>query len=596
MTSPEMKRTTTETRQGWRYVAGIALCLALLMGGWLRISGLSARSITHPEMYVPNIPLPEGISEPAERVTVARILTGTFSSDTHPPGYYLLMFPWTRVVGTSLAAIRLPSALFGIASIALIFWFGSLTGWRGAGVLAAGLLAFSGFHVFWSQVARMFALECFLGLAASILLLRIAQSAERTGILTAIYVCLILTGLACHVFFWTLFGAHLIWTFSGALGRGPLPDVARAQLLALVLGSPLLAFSAYQSGNTVAELSDNFPLYASQFLSFAFALPTANSGFFSTPVPFTGGTVFLIVRGVLFLIGLGFFCRGLLRLWRSSSDTGISLRASAGKKFWILVWTAAAVVGTVEIAGFLFMVRKLPPEFINSSIRITRIFSILPFTFLALALLLDSRWGRLPARGSWRRLVTGKNGLIVLLATVPLLALATFSQFRPIMNQRGLLFSTPYLLLLLSIGVVTLQSRVWRAATGLVLALICAASLKSYQGMMVDPADYARFATAVKSEIRNGDLVFIRKAWYETPILYYLHKDRYNLVGRDYRKACAQNPDARVWVVMLYDSDPAKDMSAALAGYRTSSTLTGDHAKAILFEPPGGSISQTFKN
>src|SRR5262249_9799170 len=161
------------------------------------------------------IPLPEGISEPAERVTVARILTGTFSSDTHPPGYYLLMFPWTRVVGTSLTAIRLPSAFFGIASIALIFWFGSLTGWRIAGVLAAVLLAFSGFHVFWSQVARMFALECFLGLAASILLLRIARSTERAGILTAVYVCLILAGLASHVFFWTLFGAHVIWTFSG---------------------------------------------------------------------------------------------------------------------------------------------------------------------------------------------------------------------------------------------------------------------------------------------------------------------------------------------------------------------------------------------
>jgi len=121
-------------------------------------------------------------------------------------------------------------------------------------------------------------------------------------------------------------------------------------------------------------------------------------------------------------------------------------------------------------------------------------------------------------------------------------------------------------------------------------------SLKSYQGMMVDPADYARFANVVKSEIRTGDLVFIRKAWYETPILYYLHKDRYHLVGRDYRAACAKNPDARVWVVMLYDADPAKDMQAALAGYRTSSTLNGDHAKAILYEPAGASISQTFKN
>jgi len=254
-------------------------------------------------------------------------------------------------------------------------------------------------------------------------------------------------------------------------------------------------------------------------------------------------------------------------------------------------------VSTVEIAGFLFTVQKLPPEFINSSIRLTRILSILPFTFLAMALVLESRWARLPALGNWRRLATGENGLIVVLATVPLFALAAFSQIRPILNQRGLLFATPYVLLVLAVGVVTLRSRVWRAVTGIALGLTCIASLKSYQGMRVDPADYAEFATAIKSQIRSADLVFIRKAWYETPILYYLHKDRYHLVGRDYRTACAQNPTARVWVVMLYDSDPAKDMQTALVGYRIASTITGDHAKALLYEPLGeaGSISQTFK-
>src|SRR5262245_62071018 len=139
----------TETSQAWRYPAMALLCLSLLLGGWLRLSGLAAKSISHPEMYVPGIPLPEGLSEPAERVTVSRILTGTFSSDTHPPGYYLLMFPWTRAVGTSLSAIRLPSALFGIASIGLIFWLSSLAGWPVSGSVAAALLAFSGYHVFW---------------------------------------------------------------------------------------------------------------------------------------------------------------------------------------------------------------------------------------------------------------------------------------------------------------------------------------------------------------------------------------------------------------------------------------------------------------
>lgn len=65
---------------------------------------LERKSITHPEMYVPGIHLADGVSEPAERTTLRRVITGTFSSDTHPPGYYLLMFPWTRVAGASVAA------------------------------------------------------------------------------------------------------------------------------------------------------------------------------------------------------------------------------------------------------------------------------------------------------------------------------------------------------------------------------------------------------------------------------------------------------------------------------------------------------------
>src|SRR5215469_14148132 len=111
----------------------VFVAIVILLGAGLRLSTLDKRSITHPEMYVPGIRLPAGISEPAERLTITSILTGTFSSDTHPPGYYLVMFPWTRVVGTSLRAIRLPSALLGIACIPLLYVLGVLIGRPGAG-------------------------------------------------------------------------------------------------------------------------------------------------------------------------------------------------------------------------------------------------------------------------------------------------------------------------------------------------------------------------------------------------------------------------------------------------------------------------------
>jgi uncharacterized membrane protein len=534
-------------------------------------------------MYVPGIPLPDGISEPAERTTVSRILTGTFSSDTHPPGYYLLMYPWTRIMGTSLVAIRLPSALLGVACIGLVFWLGSLAGWRMAGSVAAALLACSGYHVFWSKVARMFALECFLGLAASVLLLLIARSSRRRAILIAAYVIVILAGVASHVFFWSLFAAHIIWAFTNAAGHRELPDLCRAQLLALVLGSPLIAFAVYQSGNTVADLSNDALLYIAQFLTFAFALPTSGSGFFPSAVPLTENAPFWALRGVLLLLALILFINGLRRLWQSPAKMEMLQVSSAGS-FWRAAWLAAAAMATVAICGFVLLSRRLPPEFVNSTIRATQALTVLPLVFAAIAVLLGKNWTWVAAPGKWKRWVGTESGLLALLATMPLVLLSVLAQFRPILNQRGLLFAAPYVLLLLAIGAVSLPRRMGIFALAPVLALMCMASLRSYSGMTVDPVDYGGFANAITSEIGTDDLVFIRKAWYETPILFYLHKDRYRLVGRDFGRLCARNPEARVWVVLLYDSDPVKEMNSALARYRVVKTITAPRAKALLYE------------
>ena len=101
----------TETPSGHSYTAVALVELSRLVGAWLPFTGLERRSISRPEMDVRGIPLPEGVSEPATRVTHSRILTGPFSSDTHKPNYCLLMLAWTQAMGTSLRAIRLPSAL-----------------------------------------------------------------------------------------------------------------------------------------------------------------------------------------------------------------------------------------------------------------------------------------------------------------------------------------------------------------------------------------------------------------------------------------------------------------------------------------------------
>ena len=572
----------------WRIAAVLAFA-GVLLGGWLRFTGLERRSISHPEMYVPGIPLPDGISEPAERVTFSRILTGTFSSDTHPPGYYLLMLPWTRVMGTRLEAIRLPSAFFGFACIPLIFWLGSLAGHRLAGGVAAIFLAVNGYHVFWSQVARMFALACFLGLAASVLLLLVARGSRYRAILTALYVMLILAGVATHVFFWSLFGTHIVWAFANARKQSGLPAICKAQLLALVLGSPLIAFAAYQSGNTVADLSNNIFVYLAALLPFAFALPTSASGFFPSSVPFTGTPLFWAIRAALLLLACFLLFRALRALWREKP--GHSLMSDStpqqANPLWRMGWIAAAAIATAEIGAFLLLVRHLPPDQIRDTVKLTKALTVLPAVLATLAFWIDARWSRFSKPRAWERYLWNEPAFLILLGTGPLVLLTLLAQVRPILNQRGLLFLSPYLLLLLSIGILTLR-RTWIVLLSPVLVGLFGASLASFRGMSVDPADYSVFASSLQSSIASNDLVFIRKAWYETPILYYLRKDKYRLVGRNYAGSCTADPAADVWVVLLYDSAPTDEMQTALSGYAPVRTITAPGGRAILYKHSPG--------
>jgi mannosyltransferase len=61
--------------------------------------------------------------------------------------------------------LRAPSALLAVGNVVAIYWLGVLIGSRIAGVLAPAVLATSGFHIYYSQEARMYTL---LALAATL--------------------------------------------------------------------------------------------------------------------------------------------------------------------------------------------------------------------------------------------------------------------------------------------------------------------------------------------------------------------------------------------------------------------------------------------
>ena len=141
----------------------------------LRLWGIDARSISHGEVYVPGIPLIAGISEPPPRHDFYHALLWHFHAEPHPIGWYLSMLGWTDIFGTSPAALRIPSALYGAASVVIVGLIGRRVYTAPVGLLAAGILALHGFHIFWSQTARMYTAGMFWGLLSVWLLLRLSE-------------------------------------------------------------------------------------------------------------------------------------------------------------------------------------------------------------------------------------------------------------------------------------------------------------------------------------------------------------------------------------------------------------------------------------
>ena len=473
----------------------------------------------------------------------------------------------------------------GLACIALVYALGAMTGKPLSGSLAALLLAASGYHVFWSQVARMFAQACFLGLASTVLLLWLARGTRHRVILGTCYVALILVDVATHVFFWTFFATHMIWALARAWGVGELSGICRAQLLALILGSPFIAFLAYQSGNTVAELSGNGLQFLAAYIPFAFLLPTTDSGFFPSAVPLTGSLAAWAFRAVLLLSGALLLAAGLRETFRREDIGTHDYKWLPGTgRAWRLGWIAAGVASTGAILGFVYMTRYLEQGQLHETIKATQILAMLPALLTAAAISADHFWGRLPAAGTWIDRVSRPAALPALLAVLPFALLAAGSQIRPLLNQRGLLYTAPYLLLLLSAGLLSLRARIWRVGLGIVAGVGCIASLSSYARMNVGPVDYSRLAATISPEIQSRDPVFIRKAWYATPLFYYLTPDRYSLVGRDFQRALLQHPESRIWVVLINEDQATSDMANALSDYRLVRTIRGADGQALLYQ------------
>src|SRR5690349_8420446 len=96
------------------------LAALTVLGAGLRLIGLGRES-----------PWNDELSSLMQYTRPTLWLAAVSTSAEHVPGYWILMHVWTRIAGDSDAMLRLPSALFGIATIPAMFLLGRR--WYGDG-------------------------------------------------------------------------------------------------------------------------------------------------------------------------------------------------------------------------------------------------------------------------------------------------------------------------------------------------------------------------------------------------------------------------------------------------------------------------------
>ena len=94
--------------------------------------------------------------------TLTQIITTFSPGDFHPPLYYLILKLWTNVFGYSEIALRIPSVIFGVLTIFVVYKIGEKLSNKRTGLFAAILMAVNPLGVYYSQEARMYSLAMML--------------------------------------------------------------------------------------------------------------------------------------------------------------------------------------------------------------------------------------------------------------------------------------------------------------------------------------------------------------------------------------------------------------------------------------------------
>ena len=213
---------------------GLLLAAIIAAGAAVRFATLGHQSYDHDEA-----------------VTAWRVLRGGLGGTLHvvatsersPPLYYLLAWGWAKLFGTGEVGLRSLSALLGVATLPAAYLAARQVGSRRAGLIAAALVAFNPYLVWYSQEARSYALLVFFVAWGLYLFARCLDDPSRRNL--GLWAAASALALGSHYFAAFIVGAEGLWLLIRWWPR-------RAPALALgavgAVGGALLPFALAQEG------------------------------------------------------------------------------------------------------------------------------------------------------------------------------------------------------------------------------------------------------------------------------------------------------------------------------------------------------------
>lgn len=311
---------------GWK--SALALVAILVLAGSFRMPELGRDSIWGDE----------GVSWMQASAGFADMLRLT-AGDNYPPLHNVVLWVTMRLAGDGEAALRLPSALAGMATILAVFALGRELGGTRAGLFAALALAVMPLEIVQSRNARMYTL---FSLTATLYLWSAARQADRGSRVNAV-----LGGLAALAMLY----AH---TFGSLVFAATVAAMAVATLRAR--GSRRAGHALWLGGQAVALVLFSPWL----FVLAGRARTLAETGFWPKPrdVAWLGETALtLLPAPVLALCGATLAAAAALAAARRDSPAaGAAVVAAAAAGACLLAWLVSiAILPVLVDRYFIFL-------------------------------------------------------------------------------------------------------------------------------------------------------------------------------------------------------------------------------------------------